>query len=151
VSLAAYLNDHLAGATAVIDLLRHLEQHHPEHAGLVGPLRRDIEEDKRELEALAARLKVGPSAVRQAAGWVAEKFARLKMAVDDPGGTAFKLFESFEVTAVGIHGKRSLWVVLKELPTAAGPDYDRLIARADEQRARLEPARLAAARAALAG
>jgi len=86
--------------------------------------------------------------VRQAAAWVAEKFARLKLKVDDPSGSKLKLLESWEVVAIGIHGKGSLWRALKVVPAASGPDYDSLIQRADEQRERIEVVRLEAAREA---
>jgi hypothetical protein len=148
--LATYLNDHLSGATAALDLLEHLERSRPDLAAFLAALRRDIEEDRRELEALIHRVGAARSGVRQAAGWVAEQFARLKLAADDLTGGRLRLLESLEAVAVGIHGKGSLWRALKVVPAAAGPDYDRLIARADEQRGRVEAARLDAARAAFA-
>lgn len=150
MQLATYLNDHLAGATAVLDLLEHLERAHADLAPFLAPLRGDIEADRRELEAVIARLGATRSVLRRAAGWVAEKFARLKLAADDPSGDRLKLLESLEAVAVGIHGKWCLWAALKEVPAAAGPDYDRLIRRADEQRRRLEPIRLDASRRAFA-
>jgi hypothetical protein len=148
VHLATYLNDHLAGAVAALELLEHLERTHADLAPFLRALRHDIEHDRAELEALIARLGVTQSAPRQAVAWVAEKAARLKMAVDDLSGSRLKLLESLEAVAVGIHGKGSLWRALKVVPAASGPDYDRLIARADEQRERIEAVRLDAARRA---
>lgn len=148
MQLATYLNDHLAGAVAALSLLEHLEATDPDLAPLLAALRHDIELDRKELEALIDRLGAGRSAVRRAAGWVAEKVARLKLAADDPSGDRLKRLEALEVLAVGIHGKASLWRALRVVPAAAGPDYDRLIGRADEQRERVEAARLDAARAA---
>jgi hypothetical protein len=71
--------------------------------------------------------------------------------VDDPSGGRLKLLESLEAVAVGIHGKGSLWRALAaaSVPGLTEADYDRLAARADEQRQRIEAARLDAARAAL--
>lgn len=151
--VATYLNDHLAGSTAALDLLEHLEAAHPgtEVAGVLAGLRADILADRGELEALIARLGVATSGVRQAVGWVAEKVARLKLRVDDPAGGPLRLLESVEAVAVGIHGKGSLWRALAAVPALRGPDYDRLAARADEQRGRIEAVRLAAARDALGG
>lgn len=146
--LATYLNDHLAGSTAALELLEHLERGHPDLAPFLKGLRHDIELDRAELEVLIARVGAKQSTPRQAAAWVAEKFARLKMAVDDLSGSRLRLLESLEAVAIGIHGKGSLWRALKVVPAAAGPDYDRLIARADEQRGRIEAARLDAARRA---
>jgi hypothetical protein len=146
--LATYLNDHLSGATAAVDLLEHLERSHADLAPALAALRRDIELDRRELEALIGRLGASRSRARQAAGWVAEKLARLKMTADDLSGHELKLLEA---VAVGVHGKGTLWQTLKVIPAAGGPDYDRLAARAEEQRQRIEPVRLNAARAAFGG
>jgi hypothetical protein len=150
VQLATYLNDHLAGATAALELLKHLERTHSELAPFLQNLRHDIELDRKELEALVARLGATQSVPRQAVAWVAEKFARLKMAVDDLSGNRLKLLESLEAVALGIHGKGALWRALKVVPAATGPDYDLLVRRADEQRDRIEAIRLEAARQAFA-
>lgn len=148
--LATYLNDHLAGAAAALELLEHLERTHPDLAPFLATLRRDIEDDRRELETLMARVGATPGTARRAAAWVAEKFARLKLSVDDLAGDKLRLLESLEAVAIGIHGKASLWRALRVVPAARGPDYDRLVARADEQRERVEAVRLGAARGAFA-
>lgn len=148
--LTTYLNDHLSGSTAALELLQHLEEAHAELAPFLRALRHDIEVDRRELEALTARLGAAPSAPRQAVAWVAEKFARLKLKLDDRSGDRLKRLEALEAVALGIHGKGSLWRALKVVPAASGPNYDALIARADEQRERIEAVRLEAARHALA-
>jgi hypothetical protein len=148
--LATYLNDHLAGATAALELLEHLEGAHPDLAAFLRQLRRDIEEDRADLVALIDRVGAEPGTMRRAAAWVAEKFARLKLRVDDLADGRLRLLEALEVVAIGVHGKGSLWRALRVVPAARGPDYDRLIARADEQRERIETVRLDAARAAFA-
>jgi hypothetical protein len=149
MQLATYLNDHLSGSTAALELLEHLEQTHADLAPFLKHLRHDIELDRKELEALMARVGATRSTARQAAAWIVEKFARLKMKVDDLSGSKLRLLESLEAVAIGIHGKGSLWRALKVIPSASGPDYDMLIRRADEQRERIEAVRLDAARAAL--
>ena len=58
--LVTYLNDHLAGSVAAIDLLEQLEN---EHAGtplkrLFDDLRLDVLADRQELEALMAKLQI---------------------------------------------------------------------------------------------
>jgi hypothetical protein len=152
--LATYLNDHLAGAASAIDLMRHIEQ---AHAGdpvgaLVGRIRRDVEADREELRRLIARLHAGESVPRQAVAWLGERMARLKLRIDDPSGGALRLFESLEAISLGIEGKNALWHALAAsapgVPDLQGVDYDRLIARGQEQRGALEPARLDAGRAA---
>jgi hypothetical protein len=148
MQLATYLNDHLSGATAAVELLEHMEGAHADLSPFLKSLRHDIELDRKELEALIGRIGASRSAVRQAAAWIAEKFARLKLKADDISGSKLKLLESLEAVAIGIHGKWSLWHALKVVPAATGPDYDKLIARAEEQRERTEAVRLDAARAA---
>ena len=152
---ATYLNDHLAGSVAALDLLDHLAQQHAgtDLADFFVQLHADITADRDELTALMARLNVPSSRVRKAVAWVAEKFARLKMRLDDPDDGPLRLLESLEAVAVGIEGTRALWRALgaaSELaPSLRGPNYARLERRAEEQRDRLEPLRLDAARAAL--
>jgi len=81
---------------------------------------------------------------------VIETFARLKMKVDDLSGSRLKLLESVEAVAVGIHGKGALWRVVRVVPAAGGPDYDMLLARAGDQRERIEAVRVNAVKTALA-
>ncbi|HEX6862545.1 MAG TPA: hypothetical protein VF414_07015 [Thermoanaerobaculia bacterium] len=154
--IATYLNDHLAGATGAVELLEHLEK---EHAGtevgrLAAGLRADVEADRQTLESLMERLEVGRSRTRKAAAWLGEKAAELKLRLDDPAGGSLRLFESLEVLSLGIEGKRSLWRALaaaaEEAPHLRVADYEGLIRRAEEQRSRVETARLEAARRALA-
>lgn len=148
--LETYLNDHLFGSTAALELLQHLEKSHEKLAPFLSSLRADIESDRKELEDLLERIGASPSSVRQAAGWTLEKLARLKMNVDDESEGELKLFESLEVLEIGVYGKGALWRALKIVPAASGLNYDRLISRADEQRKRIGAARLAAAQAAFA-
>jgi hypothetical protein len=139
------------GSTAALELLGHLEHTHADLAPFLRKLRHDIELDRKELETLMTRVGATRSPVREAAAWIADKFARLKMKVDDLSGCKPKLLESLEAVAIGIYGKGSLWRALKVIPAAGGPDYDMLIARADEQRERIEGVRLNAAREAFGG
>lgn len=154
--IATYLNDHLAGATGAVELLEHLEK---EHAGtevgrLASGLRADVEADRQTLESIMEGLQVGRSRTRKAAAWLGEKAAELKLRLDDPAGGSLRLFESLEVLSLGIEGKRSLWRALsaaaEEAPDLQVADYEELIRRAEEQRSRVETARLEAARRALA-
>jgi hypothetical protein len=151
--IAVYLNDHLAGSVVALELLEHLEK---AHAGtdlerFLAGLRADITADRQELEALMGRLHVTTSSPRKAMAWLAEKFTELKLRLDDAAGGTLRLFESLEAVALGIDGKRALWRALAaaETPGLGVADYERLERRAEEQRSRIETARLDAARAAL--
>jgi hypothetical protein len=153
--IATYLNDHLAGSVTAIELLTHLAEKHA--GGPVGTfattLRAEIEADQRELKGIIEKVGVGAGVVRTAVAWLAEKAARLKLAADDPAGGALRLLESLEVLSLGIEGKRCLWLSLEAAssgnPALCGPDYGRLVRRAEDQRTRVESARLDAARVAL--
>lgn len=153
--VATYLNDHLAGSVTALTLLTHLES---AHAGtpwqrFFADLHADIAADRQELEALLARLQIAVSRPRQAMAWLAEKFAEVKLRLDDAVAGPLHLLEAVEALAVGIEGKRALWRALATAaecaPELRGIDYERLAQRADEQRQRVEVVRLEAARAAL--
>lgn len=149
--LGIYLNDHLAGALVALELLQHLERAYSGHAveQFATALRADIEDDRRELRQLMRQLNVAESRARQATAWVAERVTLMKLRLDDWAAGDFRLFEALEALALGIEGKRALWVALAEAaqraPVLRLLDYDRLVRRAVEQRERVEARRLATA------
>jgi hypothetical protein len=153
--LATYLNDHAAGAVAAIDMLEHLEANHrdTELARFAADLRKDVEADNQELENLIKTLDISEGKTRKAAAWLAEKFTDLKLRWDDSSDGPLRLLEVFEALGLGISGKRYLWLALdfakQDTPALNVTDYQRLIARAEEQRNRVERMRLHAAKAAL--
>jgi hypothetical protein len=156
-NLETYLNDHLAGSVAAIELLSYLEE---EHAGtpigrFAAELRAEVAADRGELEALMRRLQIMQSRPRKATAWLAEKITQIKLRVDDPTGGALRRLQALEVIALGIEGKRALWSALEAAAEAAtelqGLDYERLTRRAEEQRGKVEVMRQAAAKEALAG
>jgi hypothetical protein len=152
--LATYLNDHLAGAVAAIELLEHLEaaQAGTVEARTIAQLRAEIEADRQELEALVSRLNIAKSRSRQVTAWFAEKVTELKLRLDDPSAGALRRLESLEAVQIGIDGKRALWRALaaaaEDVPELQALDYARLEQRALEQRSRVEILRLETARAA---
>lgn len=153
--LATYLNDHLAGSVAALELLTHLEA---AYAGtpvepFLSELRADVAADSQELEALMGRLHVSENLPRKAVAWLTEKVTQLKLRLDDPTGGALRLLEALEAVAIGIEGKQALWRALaataENAPWLQVVDYERLIQRAEDQRRRVETMRLDAAKAAL--
>jgi hypothetical protein len=153
--LASYLNDHLAGSTAALELLENLQgaTHDPVFETVVAELRSDIEADRRELETMMDRLGISQSGLRKASGWLAAKVTELKLRLDDVSGGDLRLFESLEALSLGIEGKRGLWIALaavkEKAPGLQAVEYSRLIKRAEDQRSRVETMRLAAASEAL--
>jgi hypothetical protein len=153
--LATYLNDHMAGARAALDLLDHLEsaQAGSPVAQFAAALKAEIEADRRVLESLMERLQITVSRPRKAAAWLAEKMTELKLTLDDRSGGPLRQLEVVEGLSLGIEGKRLLWRALRtaaeRVPRLGGTDYEGLERRAEEQRSRVEVVRLETAKLAL--
>ena len=153
--LATYLNDHLSGSVAAIELLENLQVAYAgtELEHFCAELRNDIEADRQELMSLIDRLDIAQSATRKAGAWVSEKLAELKMRLDDSAHGPLRLLESLEAVELGINGKLALWRALiaaaEVAPALRGAlDYQRLAKRAAEQIERVGAHRLNAAKAA---
>lgn len=153
--LATYLNDHLAGAVAAIELLGHLAAVQAGTAlePVLSEVRAEVASDRQVLEALMARLQITQSRPRQATAWLAEKTTQIKLLLDDPSGGPLRLLEGLEAVAIGIEGKQALWrslaTVSADVPDLQGVDYDHLQERGHEQRQRVEVMHLEAAKVAL--
>jgi hypothetical protein len=151
-NLTTYLNDHLAGALAAVELLGHmirLERGRQWEQALT-EIRAEVEEDRVVLQSLLHEVGGKESRVRKAAAWVTEKLGRAKLKLDDSGRGELQMLESLEALALGIQGKAALWRALAnpEVPVKR-LDYARLEQRAVNQFQRAEALRLEAARAAL--
>jgi len=152
--LATYLNDHLAGSVAAVELLEHLEAAYADTdlARFFVELRREISADRKDLQCLIDRVRVTKSRPRKVSAWLTAKFTELKLRLDDSARGPLHLLESLEVVGLGIHGKLALWRALgaaaESSPALQGFDYERLAQRAEEQRWRVEVVRLEAAKAA---
>lgn len=152
-ALASYLNDHLAGSVAAVELLEHLIKSHEctPRQKFFETLHADVTADQEVLRELLQRIS-GESTIRKAGGWIAEKIGRLKIKAsgENPGELGF--LEALEALVLGITGKQLLWRALNaSLGGAAllrGTDLQKLAERASEQLERVEALRLEAARAA---
>jgi hypothetical protein len=143
--VAIYLNDHLAGATLGVELVRRAVREHGSTE--LGPFLRElaveIESDYAALRRLLRDFGVSEQRAKVAAGWAAEKIGRLK-----PNGHVVKrspltpLLE-LEALRAGVFGKRQLWVALAEmpLPEDARSRLEELTARADRQLEAIEDRR----------
>ena len=156
-ALAAYLNDHLAGAAAGIELAEKLLDNNQgtELGQVMATLHADISEDRDALEELMRHLDLDRHPVKEAAGWMLEKVSRLRLNPAMTGSAELTRMQEAEALSLGIEGKLSMWLALKEAAATdrrlAVTDYDHLIERARGQRRALEPHRLAAAVAAFTG
>ncbi len=153
--IATYLNDHLAGSVVAVELMENLESVFAGKpiAVFIAGLRVEVEEDVQELKSIMQRLEISESRTRKVSAWMTEKLTELKLRLDDPTRGDLRLFESLEALSLGIEGKKSLWLSLSAAaegtPQLRIADYERLKQRAEDQRARVEPKRLEAARLAL--
>ncbi|MEY2440638.1 MAG: hypothetical protein QOJ46_64 [bacterium] len=149
--LDTYLTDHLAGATAGLNLVRLAAEEHQgdEHGAFFGDLAVEIREDYETLEKLMDSLAVDKSATKTALAEVGTKVMSPKFTGDDD---ALNAFITLETLSIGVEGKHCMWQALNTLddPTLDNLDIDALIARAQDQRKRLEDQRLAIAPQALA-
>jgi hypothetical protein len=155
--LGVYLNDHLAGSAAGIELAGKLRDNHQgtEFGKVMAALHHDITEDRDTLEELMRHLEVERHPVKEAAGWALEKLSRLRLNPVLTGSAELTRLLETEALSLGIEGKLCMWLALKEAAAAderlATADFDRLIERARGQRRALEPHRLAAAVEAFSG
>jgi hypothetical protein len=155
-ALATYINDHLAGSVAALEMLDDLIAHPvaPDEPAFFIGLRDEITEEQDVLRAVLRELGASESTVRKAAGWLAEKVTGLKLRWDDSGNGALRRFEALEALALGIFGKLSLWRALAAVvpiePALQGLDLPQLARQAESQHAGVEARRVAAALTALA-
>lgn len=115
--LGLYLNDHLAGSTAGLDLLNRAARAH--RGGPLGPqlerLAREVGQDRESLKEIMQSLDVPVRRARAALGWLGEKAGRLKL-----NGRLFSrspLSDIIELEAMrlGVEGKRSCWRTVRSL------------------------------------
>ena len=153
--LATYLNDHLGGATAGVELVRRAarENKDTELGAFLADLTAQVEADREALEKIMGELGAKPDRAKVAAGWTAEKVGRLKPNAQLRGYSPLSPLVELEILALGIHGKLALWRALGEVAGTPPLDAERLselAARAERQAADVEARRLQVAREALA-
>lgn len=152
--LQIYLNDHLAGATAAIELIEHLSSSFPRTPlqTFFDDLLAEVSADRDVLRELLQSFGEEESTVRKASAWIGEKLARVKLSLtgDEKSGSGF--LEAMDALIIGITGKLLLWRALdaasETVPALKRLDYAQLQQRAITQRDRVEEKHLDAARAA---
>jgi hypothetical protein len=151
--LGSYLNDHMAGSVAALELLENLIK---AQAGkplekFFRDLRDEVSADQEVVKTLVRRF-ARESTLRQAIGWMAEKFNRVKLRLAGEKAGELGLVEALEILVLGITGKQLLWRALSaslgDSPLLRGIDLSQLEQRAIDQSERVEAHRLEAARKA---
>ncbi len=152
--LGIYLNDHLAGSTTGIELVKRAARSNEgtRLGAFLDGLRGEIEEDRDSLIEAMDRLGVSRNRMKVTGGWLAEKAGRLKLNGQVLGYSPLSRLVELEGLHLGINGKLSLWQSLRQANAfeLTGFDLDRLIQRAESQLAGLEPFRRDAAADAFA-
>jgi hypothetical protein len=154
--LGIYLNDHLAGATGGVELIKRLAGSDDEWSGgALGRLAGEIAEDRETLLALMAALEIPVRQYKVWAGWAAEKAARLKLNGHLLTRSPLSRLVELEAMRLGVEGKAAGWRTL--LTRSAVDDrldsgrLDGLLLRATEQSETLEHLRVRAAVEACGG
>ena len=154
-ALDSYLNDHLAGSAAAVELVERIKANNegtPLAAYLEG-LGREIEADRDTLGEVMERLGVVRSKPKQVVGKVMETLSRMRLNERVTGGPEITRLMELETLSLGIEGKVALWRSLNHVadsrPELAEFDVASLIVQAVGQRSGLEPYRLEAAAGAL--
>jgi hypothetical protein len=147
-ALRTYLNDHLAGSVAAIELLDHLAGLYKasEREQFFLSIRQEVEEDQTLLRQLLRDVGGKESRVRRAAAWLTEKLGEVKLQLDDPESGDLRGFEALETLSLGIQGKMALWRALQvaadRLPQVRRLDFADLQRRAQAQYDRVDGLRL---------
>ena len=154
-NLGIYLNDHLAGSIAGIELAKRSAASNEgnEYGDFLSKLRIDIEEDQVALVKLMEHLGIRKDILKDAAAWMSEKVGRLKLNGQLVGYSDLSRLIELEGLYLGVQGKSSLFTNLKalNLPEVAssGVDLNELISRAESQLSSIEDYRTRAAERAL--
>lgn len=127
-ALDAYLNDHLAGAAAAVELVERIGDNNPGTAlaAHLEELGKAIEADLDTLEQLMERLGVTPSRPKQVAGKVLETLSRFRLNERITGSTDVTRLMEIETLSLGIEGKLALWRSLEQV-TGSRPELLSLI------------------------
>ena len=149
--LGIYLNDHLAGATAAVELAHRAAAASP-HEQIGEPLERFAAEAADERAALLDMMRALGVRVRHYkiyAARLGEKVGRLKLNGSLVGRSPLSTLEGVEVLQMGVAGKTAAWRTLRALAERDNRldrhRLDQLITAADRQSHVLEEVRLRAA------
>jgi len=155
--LTRYLQDHLAGSVAALQLMETLADHErglPLEQKLRG-LHAEVTEEQERLMAILARLGGEESSLKQVAAWLTEKLHRGRLALVERADPALARLTGLESLALGLQGKLALYRALEDVapddPRLGGYPFAALQARTLLQHAMIEQERMAAARAAFGG
>jgi hypothetical protein len=149
--LGIYLNDHLAGATAGVELAHRMARSRtgPGAGATMERLAAEIAQDRSALREIMAGLGIPARAYKICAGWAGEKAARLKLNGRLRSRSPLSDLEELEMLRLGVEGKAAGWRTLRVLadsdPRLDAARLDSLVSRARGQADLLEGLRVRAA------
>jgi hypothetical protein len=154
--LGIYLNDHLAGATAGLELARRVAG--ARQVPATGPeLQRfadDLAEDRAALLRIMGTLGVPVRSYKVWAAWAGEKAGRLKPNGHLTARSPLSSLVELEMLRLGVEGKAAGWRTVRVLADRDGRldagELDELLSRARRQADFLEEARIRAAQQVIA-
>jgi hypothetical protein len=142
--LSVYLQDHMAGAVAGVELARRARGSN--RGGPYGDelesICAAIEEHREELQGVAAALGIGPSRLKEGPAWIGEKLGRFKLNGRIAGYSPLSRMVEIEGLILGTTGQIRLWEALRSTvgddPRLVKFDLLALSQRTQELRKRLE-------------
>lgn len=155
--LETYLNEHLAGAMAAVDLAgKAAAQNGGNRVGVfLAELQREIDADRVTLEGIMDRLGVEKGGLKASAGRVAERISRLRLHEKVTGDPDLSRLLELETLIMGVAAKVRLWQSLQQSaavePRLGDVDLDTLLRRGQDQLAGLDEHHREAAARALGG
>jgi hypothetical protein len=153
--LSIYLNDHLLGATAGLELFRRTARSFsdPSVRAVLADLTDQVAEDREALKDIMSALGVPQRHYKMLAGGIAERIGRLKLNGSLLRRSPLSDLVELEMLYIGVTGKVACWEALLQIaPGNSALDADRLqtlVGRGNDQTTRLQELREAAARRAL--
>jgi hypothetical protein len=156
VLLGIYLNDHLAAATAGLELARRAAASHrgSDTGERLARFAADVAADRSALRSIMAALGAPVRHYKSYAAWVAEKAGRLKLNGSLWSRSPLSSVVELEMLRLGVEGKAAAWRTLRAL--AEGDtrldkeQLNELLSRAAGQSQALEELRASAASTAFA-
>jgi hypothetical protein len=152
--LSIYLNDHLAGATGGVELVRRVRASNEDDQEFGPPLTElcaEIEADRETLVGLMDHLEIRRDPIKPVAAWAVEKLGRLKLNGQLTGYAPLSRQVELEGLLIGIAGKEQMWKALAQAFGGRHGDFDfeQLGERARRQRDVVQELHLRAAARAL--
>lgn len=148
-ALSIYLNDHLAGATAGVELARRAATSGTRHRAALAELAAEIAEDRQALKRIMRSLAVPTHRLKRLGAWLGEKIGRLKFNGRVLRRSPVSDVLELEALRIAVEGKAAGWRLLRRLAEADdrldGDLLDDLLSRVAGQIERLEDLRISAA------